>query len=49
MSSYREVLHSAIERIEQNDLSGETAQILLLELCSMSNTDLYLKYDQEVS
>ena len=48
MSSYRQVLKSAIERIEQNDLSGETAQILLLELCNMSNTDLYLKYDEEI-
>ena len=49
MSSYREVLRTAIERIEKNDLSGETAQILLLELCNMSNTDLYLKYDEEIS
>ena len=48
MSSYREVLRTAIERIEKNDLSGETAQILLLELCNMSNTDLYLKYDEEI-
>ena len=48
MSSYRQVLKAAIERIEEKELSGETAQILLLEQCGLSNTELYLKYDEEI-
>lgn len=48
MATYRQALKSGIDKIEEIDLSGETAQILLLELCNMSNTDLYLKYDEEI-
>ncbi len=48
MTTYRQALKSGIDKIEEIDLSGETAQILLLELCNLSNTDLYLKYDEEI-
>ena len=48
METYHSLLKQAIDQCEAKEISGEAAQILLLELCNLSNTDLYLKYDDEV-
>ncbi len=49
MPSYREVLHEAIDRIsDDSDVTGESLQILMLELSNMSHNDLYLNYEKEI-
>ena len=49
MSTYRQVLRHATKQAEKIDVSAEAVQILLLELCNMSSTDLYVNYDKEIS
>jgi len=49
MPSYREVLKKAVKQANEKDISQEAVQILLLELCNMSNTDLYCNYDQNIN
>lgn len=49
MPTYHEVLFEAMDQIRDNEeLSDETLQILLLELTNMSHNDLYLNYDKEI-
>ncbi len=48
MPSYRSVLKEAKQKADEKDISEEAVQILLLELCNMSNTDLYLNYEEEI-
>lgn len=49
MPTYHEVLFDALKQIENdNQLSDESVQILLLELANMSHNDLFLNYDREI-
>lgn len=48
MASYRQILQEAIKKCQQADISTESVQILLLELCNMNYTDLYLNYEQKI-
>ncbi len=48
MASYRQVLQDAIKKCQQNDIATEAAQILLLELCNINYTDLYLNYENQI-
>ena len=48
MPSYREVLNNTVKRIENSDLSDEAVRMLMLELCNISNADLYLHYEDEI-
>ncbi len=48
MPSYRSVLKEAKQKADEKNISEEAVQILLLELCNMSNTDLYLNYEDEI-
>ncbi len=48
MASYRQVLQQAVKKCQQVNVSSESVQILLLELCNMNYTDLYLNYENEI-
>ena len=48
MSTYRQILRQATKQAEKVDVSSEAVQILLLELCNMSSTDLYVNYDNQI-
>lgn len=48
MASYHQVLQDAVKKCQQVNVSSESAQILLLELCNMNYTDLYLNYEEEI-
>ena len=48
MPSYHDVLWDTYHRLKDTDISDETVQILMLELCNMSHNDLFLNYDQEM-
>ncbi|MGI6607772.1 MAG: peptide chain release factor N(5)-glutamine methyltransferase [Erysipelotrichaceae bacterium] len=48
MASYRQVMQEAVKKCQKAAVSAESAQILLLELCNMNYTDLYLNYENEI-
>ncbi|HPW53551.1 MAG TPA: peptide chain release factor N(5)-glutamine methyltransferase [Erysipelotrichaceae bacterium] len=48
MASYRQTLQKALKKCQQAGISAEAAKILLLELCNMNYTDLYLNYEGEI-
>lgn len=48
MPSYHELLKQAYKKIENTDISQQATQILLLEMCGLSNHQLYVQFDEEV-
>ena len=48
MITYRKAIHDAMKQLETVDVSDEAIQILMLELCNMNSTDLYVHYDEEM-
>ncbi len=49
MPSYRKLLQQAIKKCELSGVSADAPQLLLTETCGLSNTDLYVKYDEDVN
>lgn len=48
MPSYHDVLWQAYQKINHTDVTREAVQILMLELCNLSNQDLYMHYEDEI-
>lgn len=48
MISYRKLLLQAVKKCEEFDVSLDAPQLLLMETCGLTNTELYVKYDEEV-
>ncbi len=48
MASYRQLLCQAMKKCEASEVSADAPQLLMMETCGLSNTELYVKYDQEV-
>ena len=47
MPTYSQLLKQAYKRIENTDTTQEATQILLLELCGLSNHELYMRFEEE--
>ena len=48
MPTYHDALWDTYHRLKDTDISDETVQILMLELCNMSHNDLFLNYDKQM-
>lgn len=48
MTTYHQALKNAIKRCKNEDISDECLQILLVELCGLTNVKLYAQYEEEM-